>query len=72
MPWNKGNSKNSDADIPNMGFKLDYVQPVAHNGMKIQCIEASNIQVELTFWKFFIICFVLGANPPIKGDGGNL
>jgi len=49
-----------------MSFKLDYVQPVSHNGTKIQCIEASNIQVELTFWKLFIICFVLGANPPLK------
>ena len=39
---------------------------ITHDGMKIQCINESGIKSEIERWESSIMCFVLGANPPIQ------
>ena len=51
---------------PNFGLKLDYISPLEHNEVKIQCIEASEIQLQIEFWSSSTACSILRANPLIQ------
>lgn len=42
---------NPSTSFPNVGFALDYVPPLVHNGVKIQCIEVADVQSEIDYWK---------------------
>lgn len=54
-----------DIDISSqLGLPVRYVKPISQNGVMIQCIEESNIESEVIFWKSSLICFVLVSNPP--------
>lgn len=46
------------------GFKLDYFSPIEVAGEKIEKIDYEDIESEIAYWSFAIVCYVLGANPP--------
>ena len=68
MQQNDGNSKTSNVDVPNMGFKLDYVQPLAQ-------LDEDSIHSDFRYLIRNLISaiidhlFCIGAQPPFKGSG---
>lgn len=45
-----------------VGFKLDYFLLIEVVGEKIEKIDYEDIEFEIVYWSFVIVCYVLGVN----------
>ncbi|XP_062094228.1 uncharacterized protein LOC133800288 [Humulus lupulus] len=48
-----------------VGTKLQFKEPLQKDGQKIAQLDIVEIAVEASFWKYALICVVIGANPPL-------
>ncbi|KAJ8422257.1 hypothetical protein Cgig2_029100 [Carnegiea gigantea] len=51
---------------PDEGTSLTFVQTQEFNGVKCARIEPIDVMPEIDYWKSSMMCFVLGANPPLQ------
>ena len=49
----------------NMAMQLSFIEPIEHYGEYIHCMDGIDIESEIEHWKSSMVCFVLGANPPL-------
>uniref|UniRef100_A0A803QBU9 DUF4283 domain-containing protein n=1 Tax=Cannabis sativa TaxID=3483 RepID=A0A803QBU9_CANSA len=59
-----------DAEVPSPSTKLTYTEPVRVGYQIVAKLDLEEIEVEASYWKNAIVCFVLGAKPPFKVFGG--
>ena len=55
-----------DLVAPNLGMKLKFFTALVHHGANIQCIDRTNIQIEIEFRSLSQAWFTLWANPSIE------
>ena len=49
----------------NVGFELNFVEPIATNGGTMDKNEKEDVQSEVDYWSSLVMCHILGANPPL-------
>ncbi|KAM6571046.1 hypothetical protein CsatA_015126 [Cannabis sativa] len=60
--WSRFNSN----QVPTPSSKLSYTEPMRVGDQVVAKLDLEEIEVEASFWKNAIVCFVLGANPPFR------
>ncbi|KAM6582514.1 hypothetical protein CsatB_009516 [Cannabis sativa] len=59
-------SKFKSNQVPTPSTKLNFTEPIKVGDQIVAKLDLEEIEVEASFWKNAIVCFVLGANPPFK------
>ena len=51
---------------PDEGTTLEFIPVLVLNGVKCEKVDVEDIEDEITYWQNAVICYLLGASPPIS------
>ncbi|KAJ8426050.1 hypothetical protein Cgig2_011267 [Carnegiea gigantea] len=51
---------------PDEGMSLQFIRTSTINGVKCAKIDSNDVTSEIEYWQSAMLCFVLGANPPLE------